>query len=78
MSQINRLNSRILQLERAHDDLLRDNLRYRDKLPALAKACTECRGTGVVIQVTWGNRGTRVESQSDCTECADIRKVLFP
>ena len=68
MSNVNRLNGRILTLERERDELVRDNFRYRDKLLELAHKCGYCGGAGTVPN--------KVGPTLSCPVCGHIRKVL--
>lgn len=63
-------NAHIIQLERERDDLVRDNLRYRDKLLELARKCGYCRGAGTIPE--------KQGPPSACPVCTHIRKVLYP
>lgn len=86
MTQINRLNSRIVKIERERDDLQRANFKLRDKLLEFAKSCARCGGTG--MQTDYVDDGNRLIPEGDrrrdtgravtreCKDCADIREVL--
>jgi hypothetical protein len=73
MTQVNRLNSRIVKLERERDQLVRTNLKLRDLLLKQAKECTSCDGAGVVTVI---DSDTDRERQEPCGDCYPIREVL--
>jgi hypothetical protein len=60
--------ARIIQLERERDDLVRSNLKLRDKLLDLARKCGYCRGVGTIPD--------KAGPPLPCPVCTHIRKVL--
>jgi transposase len=75
VTHINRLNGRIVQLERQRDELQLLNFKLRDKLLEIAKECSECGGTGCV---TLGEDRIVTTRVVPCPDCADIRQALEP
>jgi hypothetical protein len=67
--------SRILQLERERDALVRANLKLRDFLLAQARECKSCEGTGCSTEV-YTLHGQSAERVIDCPDCAPEREVL--
>lgn len=53
-------------------DICAQNVRLRDKLLEIAKACTTCGGTGVVTFAAIGGP----TYQHPCDDCEDIRETL--
>jgi hypothetical protein len=71
---VNRLNARLLKLERERDALFRANLKLRDKLLELCRNCS-CDGTGCSTEV-YTLHGKSAERVIECPDCEDIRKCL--
>jgi len=69
MSNVNRLNGRILTLERERDELVRANFKLRDFLLKKANECESCGGKGVVTVLV-------PRREEPCGDCLDIRAVL--
>lgn len=87
---VNRLNARLIRVEKQRDQLAKEaldlavqlrtlraeNLRYRDKLLELAAGCKSCQGTGCVEDVVEHARfGPQVQT-IECESCLDIRTLL--
>lgn len=81
MMQINRLNGRIVQLERERDILRDENVKLRNKLLEVAKECSSCNGTGVVTVMREPDShlysGVLISREEPCGDCLDIREVLL-
>jgi DnaJ-class molecular chaperone len=76
MIQVNRLNGRIIKLERERDELVRANLKLRDFLLQRANACERCGGSGSINQLKDKALPYLGTTPVPCPDCADLRKVL--